>query len=72
MRAPSADPKQRQVDYWGHRAEVAEAEVKRLREALMKIRDVVGTSTEAHHIARNALDGNVSARTVNPMINPDA
>ena len=56
LRAPSSDPKQRQVDYWGHRAEKAEAEVEHLRTVLEKIRDVVGTSTEAHHIARNALE----------------
>jgi hypothetical protein len=35
--------------------EVNEENVK-LRAALMKIRDVVGTSTEAHHIARHALE----------------
>ncbi len=31
-------------------------EIETLRAALAKIRDVVGTSTEAHHIARNALE----------------
>lgn len=30
LRAPSTDPKQQQVDYWGHRAEVAEARLVRL------------------------------------------
>lgn len=34
LRAPSADPKQRQVDYWARRAERAEAENERLRALL--------------------------------------
>ena len=31
-------------------------EISCLRYALIKIRDVVGTSTEAHHIAQHALE----------------
>jgi multidrug resistance efflux pump len=31
LHTPSADPKQRMIDYWGLRAEKAEAEVERLR-----------------------------------------
>lgn len=40
------------------RIEVAmlHAEIAWLRAALMRIRDVTGTSTEAHHIARRALE----------------
>src|SRR5262249_5142970 len=32
LHMPSSDPKQRMIDYWGHRAEKAEAEVERLRD----------------------------------------
>jgi hypothetical protein len=31
LTAPSTDPKQQMIDYWGRRAEKAEAEVERLR-----------------------------------------
>lgn len=37
LHAPSPDPKERQIDYWGRRAEKAEAEVERLRKALYEI-----------------------------------
>lgn len=37
LRAPSSDPKQRQIDYWGRRAEKAEAEIERLRGVLMGV-----------------------------------
>jgi hypothetical protein len=37
LTAPSSDPKQRMIDYWGRRAERAEAEIERLRAALEDI-----------------------------------
>jgi hypothetical protein len=38
LKAPSDDPKQRQVDYWGHRAEKAEDEAARLKREIERMR----------------------------------
>lgn len=34
LTAPSSDPKQRMIDYWGRRAEKAEAKVERMEAAI--------------------------------------
>lgn len=39
LHAPSTDPKQRQIDYWGHRTEIAEAKIERLREVLISAKE---------------------------------
>jgi cell division protein FtsB len=39
LTAPSTDPKQQMIDYWGHRAEKAEAEVERLKTELQTCRN---------------------------------
>lgn len=51
LTAPSSDPKQRMIDYWGRRAEKAEDEVERLRAIITRAKDALldGQSTQWVH-----------------------
>lgn len=47
LHAPSPDPKQRMIDYWGHRAEKAEAEIERLQADNARLRAALALAEKA-------------------------
>lgn len=64
LHAPFVDPKQRMIDYWGRRAEIAEDKVQRLTAALDQIA-ATALDAVAVQIAMDAL-----AHEINLMRRP--
>jgi hypothetical protein len=49
LHTPASDPKQRMIDYWGRRAEKAEAEIGRLRALAKALADDLESELRGHY-----------------------
>jgi hypothetical protein len=54
LRGPVAEDRQKCIDYWGHKAEKAEAEIERLKVALRNLATIMPLSMQNSNIARQA------------------